>query len=69
MRFTTSAKGTSPGRKEKPQLVTRTLWMGKLISKGKHTVKVRKSSIQRIGISKPAIMRKHEHKAGYWKFI
>ena len=47
--------------KKSPQLETRKLQMGKLTSKGKHTVKVGNHPHRNM-ISKPAVVRRGEHK-------
>ena len=46
---------------KRPQLETRKLWMEKLTGKGKHTVKVGNNPHTNM-ISRPAIMRRGEHK-------
>ena len=47
--------------KKRPQLETRKLWMGKLTSKDKYTVKIGNHPHTNM-ISKPAIVRRGEHK-------
>ena len=68
MRFTTSAKGTSPIRKEVPTS-SKNIMGGKAHQERQTHSKGKKIIHTQNTISKPAIMRRYEHKAGYWKFI